>query len=314
MRRSSPALFSTLLLAMACRSEGRSSATATSAAPTPSPKAPAAKARSASKSDAPREKVSKDDAAPPRPPPAAEQHAPATIDCKLEQVQEAFIPRQTVARAVRTTPCSVFGDCAPISPARARLRGCEDFGSHCRPLLITPALASAGAIAERIRALLDETIAGYRSDPNDCWLGSLDYTIHYNEDGILDVTFRASGMGAYPDWHTRHVALDLAKGAKLGASEFVAEKHEALAKLVNQKLERALRGVNPNILWNDEVRAFKPVNLDDFMVTREGVVFLYDFHVAHVARGQTPLREYLLSWPTVRPFINPKGALGRVRR
>lgn len=297
MRRSSPALFSTLvLLAMACRSEGPSRAVATRPAPTPPAPTPPAPT-------------------PPRPPLVAEPHAPATTDCKLDQVQEAFIPRQTVERATQTTPCSAFGDCAPVSQATARLRGCEDFGSHCRPLLVTPALPStSGAIAKRIQALLDEEIAEYRSDPNDCWLASLDYTIHYNEDGILDVTFRASGVGAYPDWHTQHVALDLASGAKLGASVFVAEKHEALAKLVNQKLERALRGVDLKVLWNDEVRAFKPVNLGDFMVTREGVVFLYDFRVAHVVRGQTQLQEYLVPWSVVRPFVDPKGPLGRVRR
>jgi hypothetical protein len=323
MRRSPPAVLLTLAHVVAmeggCRSEARSQTVtpppAQTHATTPMPKSAAPDARAVSDVDPFPEDVPADQSAPPRTPPAAEPHAPATTDCKIEHVAEPFIPRQSAQRATRTTPCSAFGDCAPLSPVTSRRRGCADFGSHCRPLLVMPEVERASAASARhVQDLLDVQIAYYLSDPNDCWLGWLDYTIHYNEDGILDVTFRVSGMGAYPDWHARRVAIDLARGEKLGASAFVAEKHEALAALVHNKLERALRGVDPKFLWNDEIRAFKKENLGDFMVTREGVVFLYDFHVAHVVRAHTPLSEYLLSWSVVRPFIDPKGPLGRVRR
>src|SRR5215216_1984163 len=69
----------------------------------------------------------------------------------------------------------------------------------------SPVLRKVRSLLE-IKNIFDTSLEEYR---RDAWLTEFDYEVNYNRNYILDITFTQEGSGAYPDTHTKHLAINL---------------------------------------------------------------------------------------------------------
>src|SRR6266566_3073234 len=68
------------------------------------------------------------------------------------------------------------------------------------------------ALLRRVRSLLDfKNIFDYslKEYREDGWLSDFSYTVNYNRNHLLDITFTQSGMAAYPDEQSKHFIINL---------------------------------------------------------------------------------------------------------
>ena len=237
----------------------------------------------------------------------------ATSDCDRVHEYQRWAPRETTTSPILKADCFDSDNCITIRPVTKHNPGCSNDGAHCQPIVILPqALASDSKKANAIQAILDETIEDVMPREDDCWLSFLDYTIHFDEHGILDVSFRISGSGAYPSTFTQHVSIAIATGRRITPDVSFRELAE-LARVVDKKLQAAVRTtptVEPDHYKYNERATFDVGNLADFIVTPSGIVFRYDFGLPHVTRVASPDSEYLITPPELKHFIDLAGPLG----
>ncbi|HEV2883445.1 MAG TPA: hypothetical protein VGW36_01230 [Pyrinomonadaceae bacterium] len=174
----------------------------------------------------------------------------------------------------------------------------------------------------QVKNIFETSLAEYKQDS---WLEEFDYTVHYNQNHILDITFTQTGTAAYPDTHTKHFAIDLRDGTTIQASEvFASDKLSALAKLVDAKLQAELMKINkdnsgPGSDPEDarisgeagEALEFNVENLNDLSVGAKGITFLYDAGYPHAIQAFEPEGQYFFSYAELKQFIKPDGLLGR---
>ncbi|HEY0407638.1 MAG TPA: hypothetical protein VGC89_18030 [Pyrinomonadaceae bacterium] len=210
----------------------------------------------------------------------------------------------------------------------------KDFPDRKRAVINYPLItsgASSAAALRKVRALLqlknifDTSLAEYKSDT---WLDEFDYEVNYNRNSILDITFTQSGMGAYPDEHTRHFAINLKTGDVIKARDvFKPSALKTLAEMADRKL-RAEREENLKAVAQDDLTAedkqnlreqleglkFQIDNLDEFSISDKGVTFLYDAGFPHAIQAIEPVGKYFFSYGELRSFIKPEGPLGSFAR
>ena len=174
----------------------------------------------------------------------------------------------------------------------------------------------------QVKNLFDSSLAEYREDS---WLDQFTFKVNHNRNYVLDLTLTQSGSGAYPDTHTKHIAINLKNGSIIKASDvFVNERRESLAALVNRKLQSELKQILKEnsgsksdaedtriIKESKEVLEFKSENLDDFSVGAKGLTFLYDAGYPHAIQALEPNGRYFFSYSELRPYIKRDGLLGQ---
>lgn len=187
-------------------------------------------------------------------------------------------------------------------------------------------------VLRRVRSLLDfknifdSSLKEYRED---AWLEEFGYEVNHNANSLLDITFRQSGSGAYPDDHERHFLISLKDGSLVKAADaFASDKLASLAAVVDRKLQQELRQRSAEMA-NDkdageeeresikqayENLKFEIANLDEFSVGRKGVTFLYDAGFPHVSQALEPAGRYVFTFAELKPYIKPDGPLGQFVR
>jgi hypothetical protein len=165
--------------------------------------------------------------------------------------------------------------------------------------------------ARALQALLAAETSEFRAD--DCWLAFLDYTIHHAANGVLDLSFRASGSGAYPSLQTAHVRIDLATLERIRASAaFSTRTLPELTNLVRRRVLAAWKASaknHPEIFSTREAPEFRPEHLENFSVHADGVTFFFDFGLPHAVALATPESEYPFTRAEIRRFVEPRGPL-----
>lgn len=237
--------------------------------------------------------------------------------------------------AQTTTRQAVRGDRVVIQPRRIVLRRPRDFVKDFpgrRTAVVTYPIISGlsdAAVLRKLRAaiefknIFEYSLADYRSDT---WLSEFGYVVNYNSNYMLDITFTQSGIGAYPDEHSKHFLLSLKDGSVVKAADvFEADKLIALAALVNEKLQREIKQIavensdgasaedKESMMQAYEPLKFEVQNLDDFSVGRTGVTFLYDAGFPHVIQAWAPNGRYFISYGELRDYIKRDGLLGRFK-
>ncbi|MBV9956998.1 MAG: hypothetical protein JO360_01200 [Acidobacteria bacterium] len=182
------------------------------------------------------------------------------------------------------------------------------------------------AVLNRVRALLqvksifDSSLEEYRQDT---WLEEFDYTVNYNRNYILDITFIELGSGAYPDSQHKHLAINLKTGKLIKASDIFkpAMMHELAAK-VNEKLQAEIQENLKEIATNNDYNAeekqslpslyenlkIETKDLNEFSIGEKGITFLYDAGFAHVVQALQPVGEYFFSYAELAPYLQRKGS------
>ena len=189
---------------------------------------------------------------------------------------------------------------------------------------------SDSAILARVRSELDiknvfgSTLQDYREDT---WLDDFGYKVNYNADYLLDITFMQNGLAAYPDTHEKHMLISLRDGRLVKAADaFDATKLESLAALVDRALQAELAKLRAENLAdvrdNDERQALTDAysnlkvereNLDEFLVGKTGITFLYDAGFPHVIKALEPQGRYFFSYKALSDYIRRDGPLGKFR-
>ena len=184
-------------------------------------------------------------------------------------------------------------------------------------------------ILTKVRAILDfKNIFGTTLDEyrEDAWLEEFSFRVNYNRNYILDLTFTESGAAAYPDVHDKHFTIDLRRGAVVKAADvFLNSKREQLARLVDDRLQQELKDSTPGILRHQDISPkdlrdlhdalkFRVENLDDFEVTIDGLVFLYDAGFPHVIQAYEPWGHYKFTYEEITPYLKPDGLLWQFAR
>jgi hypothetical protein len=229
-------------------------------------------------------------------------------DCEQKHWENPWRPLQTTENPVQSVACGGAG-CVPLTPVVSKGEACPE---RCRRVTITPRVASPDPPQnERIQKLLDAQVVDATSD--DCWLTFLDYTVHHDAHGILDITFRMSGRGAYPSTQTAHVTVDIATGARLRAADvFSSRTLPELSAAMNTKVLASWRRASKEhaeVHRGRETPRFASEHLDGFIVHADGITFFFDYGLPHAVELATPTSEFPWSKRDIARFIDPKGPL-----
>jgi hypothetical protein len=232
-------------------------------------------------------------------------------ECERRHWEKPWLPRQTTAKPRQSVACKT-PDCVSVEPVLETGDGCKLRRDRCRRVAVTPRVSAADpSLGKTIQALLDGEIVEVRAD--DCWLTFLDYTVHHAERGILDVTFRISGLGAYPSTQTAHVSVVLSTGERLRArTAFSARTLPELTATLKRKAHTAWRTAareHAEVFQSREEPELGVEHLDNFIVHPEGITFFFDFGLPHAMELATPTSEFPLTNAEIRRFVDPEGPL-----
>lgn len=206
---------------------------------------------------------------------------------------------------------------------------------HKKRALVTYPIVSGlsnPAVARRVRALLDfKNIFDYslKEYREDAWLAEFSYEVNHNGNSLLDITFRQSGSGAYPDDHEKHFLINLRDGKLVKASDaFASDKLALLAAAVDRKLQEELRQLASEMAKDKDAGQeeresmkqayenlkFEISNLDDFSINGKQITFRYDAGFPHVIQALAPVGRYVFSYAELKPYIKLDGPLGQFVR
>jgi len=156
------------------------------------------------------------------------------------------------------------------------------------------------------------------------WLREIDYTVDYNQNDILSLTYTVSGMGANPSESEHRISVRISTGRPLSVKEtFRPEGRETLAGFIDQRLQKAIAAKLGELEEEDrpelqemlaERRDGKPVfrikNMEGFEVVEDGVAFFYEFGFPHAYLAREPDETFVLSFHELWTFLEKKGPLG----
>jgi hypothetical protein len=243
--------------------------------------------------------------------PDASDAGSARKECERRHWDQPWLPRQTTAKPRQSVACT-SADCVSVEAVLETGEGCKLRQDRCRPVTVTPRVTAADpTLGETVQALLDGEIVDVRAD--DCWLTFLDYNVHHDERGILDVTFRMSGLGAYPSTQTAHVAVVLSTGERLRArSAFSAQTLPELTATLKHRAHTAWKASakeHAEVFQGRDEPAFGAGHLDNFIVHPNGITFFFDFALPHAMELATPASEFDFTNSEIRRFVDAKGPL-----
>jgi hypothetical protein len=171
-----------------------------------------------------------------------------------------------------------------------------------------------------LKQILGQSLAQMQQEYLDNhWLNEVGYTVNYNQNNILDLTYLISGSAAYPSSYEKHVSVDLKTGQVLRAKDlFKADALGAIARTVDQMMQREIqekisefRQQEPD-LGSDlfAKHHFQQKHLNDFNIGKQGVTFHYNFEFPHAIKAAEPSGAYLLSYEKLMRYIRQDSVLG----
>ncbi|HEV7672868.1 MAG TPA: hypothetical protein VGS22_30490 [Thermoanaerobaculia bacterium] len=156
------------------------------------------------------------------------------------------------------------------------------------------------------------------------WLREIDYTVDYNRNDILSLTYTVSGMGAHPSESMHRLSVRVSTGRPLSVEEtFRPEGRKTLAGFIDQRLQKAIAAKLDELEEEDQAelqemldsrKGGKPVfrvrNMEGFQVVDDGVAFFYEFDFPHAYLAREPDESFVLSFHELWTFLEKKGPLG----
>ena len=156
------------------------------------------------------------------------------------------------------------------------------------------------------------------------WLREIDYTVDYNRNDILSLTYTVGGMGAHPSESQHRLSVRISTGRPLRVEEtFRPEGRKTLAGFVDQRLQKAIAAKLGELEEADRAELqerldrreggkpiFRVKNLEGFEVVDDGVAFFYEFDFPHAYLAWEPDESFVLSFQELWTFLEKKGPLG----
>lgn len=156
------------------------------------------------------------------------------------------------------------------------------------------------------------------------WLEASDFEVKYNDRGVICVSHSMEGTAAYPSSMTRTVVVDARTGIAAKPSAVFTnipglvamvkkdQKAEIAASIEEIKKDPENQEPDPASLF--EYADFKAENLEDFSITKDGVMFNYSYGFPHVIQALEPTGQFMYTWDQIKPFIKRGGLLARLAR
>jgi hypothetical protein len=150
------------------------------------------------------------------------------------------------------------------------------------------------------------------------WLTEVSYTVNYNRNNLLDLTYAIAGVGAYPSSFEKHVAVNLKTGQKIRTKDlFKADALGAIAQVVDRMMQQEIQQKIAEVKQQEPEpvtklfanHRFQTKNLEDFTVGATGVTFRYNFEFPHVVKAIEPSGSYLIPYAKLTRYIRQDGAL-----
>ena len=185
--------------------------------------------------------------------------------------------------------------------------------------LTDPAVLQNVQTAISLKSVMGQSLDELRTEFQDTWwLSAIDYTVNYNQNALLDLTFTISGVGAYPSTYEKHRLVSLKTGKLLRAFDvFKRESFGTIAVLVNNAMQAEMKQAiakagqdGADIREQLSNKRFQIRNLNSFTVSDKGITFLYDFDFPHVMLALQPSGRYFFSYDQLKAYVKPDGALG----
>lgn len=213
-----------------------------------------------------------------------------------------------------------FAQSVKITPKKTVYHRIKPMDSGRRSFIITyPKVTGLSpALNRRVESTLSyEKLFDFKvSDElrDEQWLEEASYEINYNKRGILVVTLRIEGSGAYPSTSSRTLVVDPRTGNRVTPSQAFTNLPALAAmckKAQEKEIKTALSGKGEDVPDKDLFKEtdFKVKDLSEFLVQDTGVTFLYDYGFPHVVLALQPDGRYVFTWKEIKPFINRRGLL-----
>ena len=193
-----------------------------------------------------------------------------------------------------------------------------------------------GTLKPAVKTRLEKTISYWRvfeitlaETFSETGLDTLDYTVNYNQNDILDITLTEEFSAAYPSTQNYNLVVDLKTGRQIKfADVFKTATKSKLAQMVDKKLEAEKQEILTQIESDkDETKeskdwlkeqiaalSFTAESFNEFRVGSKGVTILYDAGFPHVIQALQPNGEYFFTYSQLKPFLKPGGLLGKFVR
>jgi hypothetical protein len=187
--------------------------------------------------------------------------------------------------------------------------------------LTDPTVLQKVQMAIDLSAVLEEPLDQIKQNYNQSyWLTDLTYQVNYNQNGIFDITYTISGVGAYSTTSEKQISVSLVSGKVLRAEDlFKVESLGVLARMLDQALQAEvkagiakLKAAEPDVDAEDIFRnpRFRVRHLNNFSITPQGVTFRYNYGFPHVALAYEPAGRFAMTYAELQPYLKPKGVLG----
>lgn len=188
--------------------------------------------------------------------------------------------------------------------------------------------ASTGILSKRIETEIsfDKNLAfDLKEEMGEYqWLEEAGYYIGYNKNGILSVYLWLTGTAAHQSTVGRNIVVDLKTGRKILPANVFTNLRGLIAKIKRIQKEEIKQGIedikkDPDSGGVDtdqlfQTVDFKELNLEGFSVDANGITFKYDYGFPYIILALQPDGRYFLNWKEIKPFIKPRGLLGRFIR
>lgn len=156
---------------------------------------------------------------------------------------------------------------------------------------------------------LEETLAIYQE--MHCGYIGADYTVDYNDGGILDLTITIEFLGPYPSTWREYFCFVVATGERLSMRELLPDGSEAeLAAILDGMLQENIDEARMYYVDEDcmddymyEGYSFTVEDLERFSIVEDGVWFHYDFGFPHIALAAEPEGDLFLPAEEILPFL-----------
>lgn len=155
----------------------------------------------------------------------------------------------------------------------------------------------------------------------DQWLESAGFLVNYNKNGLLSVTLSMSGTGHFYSTMQRSVAVNLKTGKQV-TIDSVFDNLDGVRELVFARQQAEIEQAQIDIPKMEGYAEFDGgrwfgdsnitlLNLQEFSVSEEGVIFKYDYGFPRIMKDIQPAGVFLILWSELKPFIRRDGLLGK---
>ncbi len=197
----------------------------------------------------------------------------------------------------------------------------EDLETIVRYPIVTglqnPTVLKKVETAISVKSIVGESLTELKQDSSP-WLTELGYSVNYNQNSILGLTYTISGMGVYSSTSQKRVSIDLISGNILRSKDlFKTDSNVALAQSIDKMMQREIkanivefRKDTPDIQLDIFAKhRFKPEDLNDFTIGKKGVTFHYNFAYPHAMKALEPSGAYFISYEILSRYIRSDGAI-----